>query len=231
MGHSNGQRARSATIWHEGAVISVAWSPNGYFIVSGSEDCTVRTWDSSGNLLNTVQIFSATGFASAVLTVAFCPDAVTIVSDTNDRTVRFWDVKTREPVGKPISCDYPVGAVAFSPNREHMVALQKDASIHLWTAADATFNARGLFDKSRDDVFSSLSFVRGAQHVITGTTGGYVHVWDAQSGMRLSVCRASNDAVSFVQIVPRSNNIIAISNGVVSIILYHFELFGMPYDA
>jgi tetratricopeptide (TPR) repeat protein len=72
---------------HQGSVTSVAFSPDGKTIVSGSYDKTIRLWDtSSGKLLGT----PLEGHDSEVNAVAFSPDGKTIVSGSSDDTIRLW---------------------------------------------------------------------------------------------------------------------------------------------
>lgn len=79
-------RERNRFQGHENRVNSVAFSPDGKTIVSGSTDRTVRLWDLEGNQID--QPFQ--GHESSVNSVAFNPDGKTIVSGSGDPTIRLW---------------------------------------------------------------------------------------------------------------------------------------------
>jgi WD40 repeat protein len=72
---------------HTGNVYSIAWSPNGKTLASGSGDRTVKLWDiATGKLLS-----SLWGHTGGVYTVAWSPDGKTLASGSDDRTVKLWD--------------------------------------------------------------------------------------------------------------------------------------------
>ena len=75
---------------HSIHVNSVAFSPDGSHIVSGSSDETIRLWDAAtgdgiGKPLE--------GHSSSVFSVSFSPNGSRIVSDSFDYTIRLWDAE------------------------------------------------------------------------------------------------------------------------------------------
>ncbi len=71
---------------HEGSVDSIAISPDGQTLVSGSVDQTIKVWNlSTGKLMRTL-----TGHEDSVDSVAISPDGQTLVSGSRDGTIKVW---------------------------------------------------------------------------------------------------------------------------------------------
>ena len=76
---------------HDDYINSVAFSPDGSKIVSGSADKTIRIWDASTGveMLPPLQ-----GHNRSIYSIAFSPDGSKIVSGSGDKTIRVWDAST-----------------------------------------------------------------------------------------------------------------------------------------
>src|SRR5947209_12511866 len=75
---------------HSDKVNAVAWSPDGKYIASGSDDKTVQVWDAFTG--NKVAIYS--GHSGRVNTVAWSSSGARIASGSDDKTVQVRDAFT-----------------------------------------------------------------------------------------------------------------------------------------
>ena len=73
---------------HSEKVNSVAFSPDGKTLASGSVDKTIEIWDvSSGEVKATLL-----GHGGSVDSVVFSPDGRTLASASEDKTIKLWGV-------------------------------------------------------------------------------------------------------------------------------------------
>ncbi|KAK3390127.1 hypothetical protein B0H63DRAFT_538288 [Podospora didyma] len=75
---------------HDGYVLSVAFSPDSKLIISGSEDKTVKIWDTATGIC----VQTLKGHDDEVILVAFSLDSKLVASGSLDKTVKIWDVAT-----------------------------------------------------------------------------------------------------------------------------------------
>jgi WD40 repeat protein len=73
---------------HANGFTSMAFSPDGKTLASGSQDKTIKLWD----VATRKERAALNGHTSFVYSVAFSPDGKTLASGSFDGTVRLWDL-------------------------------------------------------------------------------------------------------------------------------------------
>ncbi|MEM7537172.1 MAG: PQQ-binding-like beta-propeller repeat protein [Chloroflexota bacterium] len=175
---------------HQGDVNSVAFSPDGTMVISGSEDHTVRLWRSSD--LNPIYIF--VGHTASVLSVGFSPDGQRIVSGSEDSTVRVWDAATGKQLAQLDGHSWDVMSVEFSPDGQRIVSGSEDSTVRVWDAA--TGKQLAQLDGHSGDVML-VRFSPDGQRIAFGGSDSSVHVWDVATGEQLTqLNRHSGDVMS-----------------------------------
>src|SRR5690242_18316199 len=120
---------------HTNWVWSVALSPDSNFIVSGSDDQTIRVWNvTNGQCLRILQRYDKDEqYGNRVYSVAFSADGDVIASGCDGQTVRLWDASTGECLKTLQGHTDRVRSVAFSPDGETIASGCKDNKVRLWT--------------------------------------------------------------------------------------------------
>ena len=113
---------------HSDWVRSVAFSPDGQLLASGSDDNTIKLWQpGTGN-----QIRTLTGHSNWVISVAFSPDGQLLASGSWDKTIKLWQPSTGEEICTLTGHSDSVDSVAFSPDGQLLASDSDDKTIKIW---------------------------------------------------------------------------------------------------
>lgn len=127
-------RASSTLEGHTEAVLSVAFSPDGKALASGSGDTTVRIWD----LQTETPLFTCEGHKHWVLFVSFSPDCSKVASGGMDHSIFLWNAETGEQLGKPLKGHKNfITSISWEPmiasyESRHMASSSKDQCVRIW---------------------------------------------------------------------------------------------------
>ena len=130
MDVKNEFRIGRSLLGHISKVNYASFNTDGKYIVSASEDNTIRIWDANTGLQIGMPL---EGHTASVNSASFSPDGKYIVSASYDKTVRIWDAKTGRQVGNPLEghTDY-VRSASFSPDGKYIVSASDDQTVRIW---------------------------------------------------------------------------------------------------
>jgi WD40 repeat protein len=167
---------------HSSAVLSVAFSPDGKTIASGSMDKTVKLWDAAMGQ----ELRAFTGHTDDVNSVVFSPDGKTIASGSKDWTVKLWDAATGREIHtlgnrNQFSSAAISVALAFSPDGKTIFS-NSGLTLKLWDTATGR-EIRTITGHS--NLIRSTAFSPDGKTILSADLGGSLKLWDAATGREL----------------------------------------------
>jgi WD40 repeat protein len=156
---------------HSDLIYSIAISPDGQTLATGSADNTIKIWNPLPHTL--------TGHSEEVLCVAFSPDGQTLASSSCDRTIKLWNLATRELLHTFTGHLEEVWSVAFSPDGQTLASGSGDRTIKLWN-----LDTRELFHTftGHSEKVCSVAFSPDGQTLASSSCNQTIHLWDLHTG-------------------------------------------------
>jgi WD40 repeat protein len=185
---------------HTEAVYSVAFTPDGKHIVTGSGDHTVKVWDSAtGKEIKSLG--GPAGHQNLVLSVSVSPDGSLIASGGSDNTARIWDFPSSSPL-RALAKSEGASIVAVSPDGTKLAGGDKDGHVKIWNSADG----KELFRlEGHRGAITGLAFSGNGQLVVSCSKDKTLRFWNPANGQNLGVVGAHAGEVRGLAVNPNNS--------------------------
>ncbi|MDZ8068132.1 MAG: serine/threonine-protein kinase [Nostoc sp. DedQUE08] len=159
-------------------VDSVAFSPDGNTLASGSYDKSIKLW----NLATGEQIRTLSGHFHTVYSVAFSPDGNTLASGSRDTSIKLWNLANGEQIRTLSGHFNLVLSVAFSPDGNTLASGSYDKSIKLWNLAtgEEIHTLKGHFG-----AVYSVAISPDGKTLASGSFDNTIKLWDITTGEQI----------------------------------------------
>jgi WD40 repeat protein len=184
-------------IGHSNAVTSVAFSPDGQTLASGSEDKTIEMWKLDAGK----RWYTLTGHSDWVTCVAFSPDGRTLASSSRDKTIQIWDLNKGKWWYALTGHADRVSAVAFSPNSEILASSSRDKTVQLWNLNKGKWMSTLT---GHTDGVQAVAFSADGKFLASGSRDKTVRLWDWQAGKSICTLADHGDWVRSTVFDPNS---------------------------
>lgn len=184
---------------HQGSVWSLAVSPDGKMLYSGSEDRQLNIWEfSTGTLTHTV--FDA---PDAIRAIAPSPDGKTLATSAGGN-IQQVSVAEGKSVGTFASGASPIWSLAISPNGEKIASTWEDKHIQVWNwqTGEALVNLKG-----HTDLVYAIAISPNNNYLVSGSQDKTIRVWDLANANVMHTLAGHTDAVRAVAISPDGRTI------------------------
>jgi WD40 repeat protein len=154
---------------HTQYVQALAFSPDSRWLVSGSEDGTIRVWDVATGALHA----HLTEHRGGVNSVAYSPDGARLLSASDDDSILVWDTATWT-VERALPWHQCSVSEAQFAGPHCVVSAAGDGSVRLWSVG----SGESLFEVRHREWANALAASPDGLFALVASTDGAVRVWD-----------------------------------------------------
>ena len=165
---------------HSNVVRRIAFTPDGKYLVSGSNDCTIRIWDwASKRLVNVLK-----GHEERVKCIQVSENSQLIVSGSADNTIKIWNIETGQCIRTIKTSDNHrtvLNAVVINFQQNLIITGSSSGKIKLWNWH--TGERIDIGDASYSGI-RSLAISSDGKILVSGSEHATIKVWHLDKGLQ-----------------------------------------------
>jgi len=180
---------------HYTSVLSVRFSPDDEYVVSGSKEGSIKLWD----IHKQRSIKTFTGHTNSVNSVCFSPDGKYILSGSLDATIKLWDIQTGKCVRTFEAHKSSVNSVCFSSDGKFAISGSSDGTIIFW---DVETGECIEILKEHKGAVNSVSVSSSGKYIVSGSFDGTIKIWDIDTRKCVKTSENYNILINFAYFSP-----------------------------
>ncbi|MCT7977949.1 nSTAND1 domain-containing NTPase, partial [Laspinema olomoucense] len=190
---------------HQDSVHSIAFSPEGKALASGSNDKTIKLW----NVKTGEEIHTLTGHQAGVWSIAFSPEGKALASGSNDKTIKLWNVETGEEIHTLTGHQDAVTSILFSPDGKILASESADKTIKLWNVktGEEIHTLTG-----HQDLVWSIAFSPDGKTLASGSGDKTIKLWNVETGEEIRTLTGHQGGVWVIAFNPDGQTLASGSN-------------------
>lgn len=154
------------------SVLSVAWSPNGQYLVLACGDKIIQQLHTGTGQLAATYPFRSK-WASHIV---WSPDSRYFASAHPDHTAVIWDTLTRKSVATYRGHTEAVRYIAWSPDGQTIATASNDRTVQIWEA----LSGKHIYTyRSHSDWTTSVAWSPDGAYIASASNDKTVHIWQA----------------------------------------------------
>jgi len=172
---------------HTGGVEDVAYSPDGKYLATASEDWSVIICEVTPDGVRYLLTLPEGSHTAPVTGVAFSPDGKRLATASEDGTAKVWEVDSGQELlalteQAGLRYGYHLGAmqVDFSPDGTRLATANLDGVPKVW---NATSGEELLALPGHTDLVTDIAFSPDGKRLATASEDATAKIWDVSAGL------------------------------------------------
>ncbi|KAK8791916.1 hypothetical protein WA158_005293 [Blastocystis sp. Blastoise] len=185
----------SILIGHTSSIYSLDISNDGLYVISGSNDKTVKLW----SVQTSTCLVTYTSHSGPIWSTCFSPKSTCFLSTSLDTTARLWYTNMISPVRIFTGHSMDVTCCAWHPNGLYIATGSIDKSIRFWGIQNADILRLFVTPYPR---ITALCFHPRGNYLAASTYNGYIYIFNIATGRIVQSQQAHNKSITYLAFSP-----------------------------